>query len=468
MNKNLVLSFLIIFALTLFLFLPSLNYYFFQDDWFVLNWATTGSLSSLLGLRTDIIYYRPISMPLFFVINYKLFGLNPLPYHILVFAIFFALVVSIYLLLKALVENRRVALFIAFLYATWPIHFMGLSWLSTTSYILGPFFIVLTYFSFIKYLRHKKRFFYLISFSLFLLALGSSEFAIILPIIILIWGLFTDGKNYFKNLWPFFLICLLYLILRVFIFPAPVKDQYQIQFNSQVINNLSWYIAWFFGFPESFKDRIFPNFAAQSLRNLIQFWSISVPTILFFLICIKLIVGSFRKNFKAIVFGFLWLIIGLSPVILFTNHAYTGYLSFAGIGVLYLLAISLMNQKPIWWGIVAILWMIISINNLQFTYSTHWVKNEQAISKAYISYTKQKIKNPLDNAVFIFRPANENFARYNNFTLVENEDTTKLALSDQNAVQVIYKNATLKSLFRAYHQKVELPKDTPVFDIDPQ
>src|SRR3989344_7144783 len=77
----------LIFAFSLFLFYPSLNYYFFQDDWFVLNWVRTGNLLSFFEFRTDIIYWRPISMPIFFWIGEKIFGLNPLGFHLLSFII---------------------------------------------------------------------------------------------------------------------------------------------------------------------------------------------------------------------------------------------------------------------------------------------------------------------------------------------------------------------------------------------
>lgn len=133
-------SFLVLvsaFTISTLLFHPSLDYYFFQDDWFVLNWVKHESIWSFFKFRDDIIYWRPLSMPTFFFIGHKIFGLNPIPFHVFSFTCLFLLVFTVYLLFKKLFNNKRSGLMAAFLYAVWPIHFMSLSWLSTTSYIFA-------------------------------------------------------------------------------------------------------------------------------------------------------------------------------------------------------------------------------------------------------------------------------------------------------------------------------------------
>src|SRR3989338_7267540 len=156
----------LIFAFSLFLFYPSLNYYFFQDDWFVLNWVRTDEFLSFFTFRTDIIYWRPLSMPIFFWINYKIFGLNPLGFHLVSFSIFLLLLVSIYKLFLILLEKRSISLLGTFLYSIWPVHFMSLSWLSTTSYILMSLFQILSIFFFINFIEKKKINYWVISFVL--------------------------------------------------------------------------------------------------------------------------------------------------------------------------------------------------------------------------------------------------------------------------------------------------------------
>ena len=179
-----IISFLIIFTASLFLYYPSLNYYFFQDDWSVLNWVRTGDLKSFFSFHTDVIYWRPLSVPIFFAFNKIFFGLNPFGYHLIVFGIFFLLILCVYQLFVLLVGDRKIALIAPSLYAVWPIHFMSLSWLSTSSYIISPFFQVISFIYFIKYTQNTKKHLLSISFAAFFLALASSELALVLPLII--------------------------------------------------------------------------------------------------------------------------------------------------------------------------------------------------------------------------------------------------------------------------------------------
>ena len=83
---------------------------------------------------------------------------------------------------------------------------------------------------------------------------------------------------------------------------------------------------------------------------------------------------------------------------------------------------------------------------------SHWLVNEQAISKAYVSYLKEMVSNPPLGSVFVFKDANIDFARRYNFVLVETENTLRLALNDQDAPQVVYNDSTLKSIHKTFPQ----------------
>jgi len=467
-KNQIFIGFLVITAASLFLFYPSLNYYFFQDDWFVLNWVRTADWPSFFKFRTDIIYWRPLSMPLFFALNKLFFGLNPFGYHLVSFGIFFILVFCIYQLFTLLIGDRKIAIIAPLLYAVWPIHFMSLSWLCTTSYIIGPLLQVMSFIFFIKYAQRKKNIFLIISFVIFILALASSEFSLVLPLIMFGWGFLIQNKKYFKEIWPYFIIVVVYLIARWFVFPIPAKNQYQITINHLIIDNLIWYFGWALNFPESFKDLIDQRFPVQSVKILIQFWRISLPTIILIALFIKLTISLLKKNLRLLLMGLLWTIIGLLPVIALIGHSYSMYLSFAGLGVLYLISVAIKSANKIWMILFIILWFLSSWANLQFTRNTHWLVNEQAISRSYMGYVKKHIQNPSSESIFLFRPADLNFSRENNFILVETEDTLRQSLSDQEAIKVIYNEPTLKSIFATFKDNPKLPEGVPVIEIRPR
>jgi len=462
------LAFLLIFAASLFLFYPSLNYYFFQDDWFVLNWVRTGDIASFLKFRTDIIYWRPLSMPIFFALNKLFFELNPFGYHLVSFGIFFILVFCIYQLFTLLIGDRKIAIIAPLLYAVWPIHFMSLSWFCTTSYIIGPLLQVMSFIFFIKYAQKKEKTFLIISFVIFILALASSEFSLVLPLIMFGWGFLIQNKKYFKEIWPYFIIVAVYLIVRWFVFPIPAKNQYQITINHLMIDNLIWYFGWALNFPESFKDLIDQRFPVQSVKILIQFWRISLPTIILIVLFIRLTISLLKKNLRLLLMGLLWTVIGLLPVIALIGHSYSMYLSFAGLGVLYLISVAIKSANKIWMIFFIILWFLSSWANLQFTRNTHWLVNEQAISKAYTAYAKKVVPDPQLNSIFLFKEADKDFYTKNNFVLVETEENVRQSLNDQEAIKVIYNEPTLKSIFATFKDNPKLPEGVPVIEIRPR
>lgn len=466
--KNQWWGFSIIFLASLILFFPSLNYYFFQDDWFVLNWVQSRPWHSFFEFRTDIIYWRPLSMPIFFAVNRFFFGLNHQWFHIMTFIIFGSLIFCVYQLFLLLINNRRLALLTSFLYAVWPIHFISLSWFSTASYIIGPLFQCLSFIFFLKFTKNKKFLLILISFISFFLALASTEMTIVLPFIILSWGVLIKKENYLKFLLPFIIFGFVYFLLRFVVFPIPAKDQYQIHFNHQIIYNFVWYLGWAFGLPEAFKSLIFLQLPTQSIKVITQFWQITLPFTLLVILAAKIIFTGFVRNFPHLIFAISWLVIGLIPLITLIHHSYPIYLSFAGLGILYLIAISLKKQNQLYWLSFCLIWLIASFSNLQFTRATHWVRNEQAISKAYVLYTKSTVPAPQGDAIFLFRPADINFSKKHNFVLVETEDNIRQALNGDDAMKVIYKNQNLKSIFLSSQQNINFPDNYLFYEISPK
>lgn len=464
------LSFAMIFTSAAFLFFPSLNYYFFQDDWFVLNWVSQSNLLELLRFRTDIIYWRPLSMPILFAAAKTLFGLDALKFHLLSFVIFVALVFSVYKLFLTLTKDRGLSSVVTFLYAVWPIHYAALSWFSTTSYIIAPLLMTLSFAMFVKFQDAQEKKFYGLSFVLFLLALASSEFGLVLAPLFLLYQLIFKKKVFLVSLAPFILISLAYLTLRFIIYPVPAKGEYEFFFNHQLLINFIWYFFWAVGLPESFKSLIFPSLPQQSVKIITQFWQITLPVLLFTLLCLWLLIKNLRIKIvlNNYLFGICWFIIGLTPVIFVAKHSSPGYLAFAGLGFLYLVAYLLKGSKAIVLAVLLILWFIISLYSLQFTRNTHWIRNEQAISRTYVEYTKDHVKNPPANSIFLLYRADLAFSQKHNFLLLDSEDTLRQSLNDQDAIQVIYQDTSLKSIFIDHGEEQIIPEETAVFEIYPR
>ena len=92
-SKTFAILILIIFFISFALYHSSLNYYFFQDDFFEINISKAQNLGQYLEFfkfRDDIIAYRPISLQNYFFLSLKIFGFDPSGFRVLTFALLFS------------------------------------------------------------------------------------------------------------------------------------------------------------------------------------------------------------------------------------------------------------------------------------------------------------------------------------------------------------------------------------------
>lgn len=449
-----------IFALALIIFHQSLSYYFFQDDWFVLNWIRTGNLLSFFSFRTDIIYWRPLSMPIFFALAKSLFGLSPFGYHLIAFIFHLVNITLVYFLMIELKFKKALAYFAALLWGTAAFHFVPLSWLSTTSYILGPTFI---FSSIIFFLKSRFKF----SFLFFILGLLTSELSLTTIPLILVSDDKIRGK--IKNLVPFLIAITPYLIARFIIFPLPANKDYAPLINSKVLVSLFWYFAWTFNVAERFSTIFYLSTIKTAAGPFVDFFKLLIGPIFLMITFIVLIIAS-KIKMKIIIRSAIWFLVGLSPVILLPKHTYAMYLTIASIGIIYALTAALGKIKKFQLGVVviiAIVWFVSSLSTVNLLRTNHWVANEQATSKAYSAAIMGTVKNPPQGSIFVIRNPVGNFASKNGLTLSGSENTLYQSLNDGTAVQVLYNDSTLKSIFPTSQQRVETNTNQQVFEIEP-
>ncbi|MCG2692237.1 hypothetical protein L6272_05425, partial [Microgenomates group bacterium] len=64
MKKRMLFYWLVILGLSIFLFYPTLKYYFFQDDFYILRITHANNFSQILKLfipPKNVTFYRPVS-----------------------------------------------------------------------------------------------------------------------------------------------------------------------------------------------------------------------------------------------------------------------------------------------------------------------------------------------------------------------------------------------------------------------
>ncbi|MBI3342463.1 hypothetical protein HY024_05055 [Candidatus Curtissbacteria bacterium] len=426
-----------LFILSFFLNFKSLNYYFFQDDWFVLNTIKhidIKNFPTIFQFRNDIIYYRPVGMQSFFLINYVLFGTNYTFFHLTSYLIFCADIFLFYLISKRLSSSKRIGLLAAFLFSSASFHFMTFSWLSLTWNFIGLAFFLLSLLSYLKIKNPPKIKDSLVPYIFFLLAILSTEFALTLPIFLIVLSLSKRQK--FKSILllqiPYALTILLYLAIRLILIPIPANDTYSPVISFNIARDYLWYILWLLNLPENIKYHL--NFTSFTLTK--DFTSAAgslVPFIIltflgeFVLLTLAIFRFAKKAGCKYLIASLVLFLAALAPVVTLPNHSYPYYLTIAAMPILFLLANAIGSFKSkAMIAVIAFAWLSASFVSSQVSYKTHWVVGEQSISK--------KISQIAIGA----KPENTSVK---NIGIFPGSPTVALSLMNQEAMKFIYNDS---------------------------
>ena len=430
-----------------------LNYFFFQDDFFHLNISKAHTLKEFLSFfefRRDIIQYRPITMQLYFYINFLLFGFNTLGFRIENLAFLFG---SYFLILKV-IERILQDKFVAFLTATFwvlsSVYFMSIVWIGAAWLFVGTFFWLLTSLFFLNFQKKKKNIFYIFSIISFLLTIGSFEFSVTWPFIFAFYYFYVLRNTFFKTIRifaPFFLLVSIYLILRMFFIKAPEILEYKMSFDFVSIKTLFWYLLGSFNIPEEFKKQIVNHLLLFNPKFFSEYWASVFKTFisgfLVFLLAILIpIIQIFRKhlkaNFRIIAFSIFWFLTGISPVLFLPNHYFVMYLILPSVGIYFLMAYLLSSfGKKIFIIPTLIIWFFSSYNTISFYKINSYQIEAQKFARTFYTEIKNEFPNLPKNSI-VYYPLESS--------------QKQLALENQEAIKAIYNDSSLS----IYYNKEDL------------
>ncbi|MEK7583664.1 MAG: hypothetical protein AAB490_00330 [Patescibacteria group bacterium] len=214
------------------LFQSSLSSGFVSDDWHWL-WVAHERRSALPDLSANIIgertggSYNPVSS---LMVNslFQAFGLRPRPFHAASIVLHGVNAFLVYLLavrwrkLFPGAAYGRAAPFVAgVLFLIWPTHVEAVAWMASVPHVLATFFFLFSVIFYLQWRGEGRWSYFVISLISALLAFGSKEIALSLPIVILILEALyqlTSRKRLaarpFVPAFCFFAIALIFVIMR--------------------------------------------------------------------------------------------------------------------------------------------------------------------------------------------------------------------------------------------------------------
>ena len=485
-GKYCILFFLVLLT-SLFLYHSSLNFYFFQDDFFEISLSKIdnfGDLFNLFEFRSGIIDYRPISQRIYFLIFTNIFGLDPVPLRTFNYAIFLGCFLLIYKVITKISTNPKIGLLASSLWVLSSIHFMSLTWISAGYNVIGTFFWLLTSAFFLSYVKNHRLtyserknsgihgpdeanlergrensglqargIYYILSIGFFLLTIGSFEFSVTWPAIFGFYYLFVLKNSLTRTLkafFPFIAITVIYLVLRLLFIKIPSQVEYQTTFNIESVKALFWYFLWSLNIPEEFKKQIIGNILVFNPKFFFEFWPLIIKTFLGLLLTLLItvavpVIRSFRKQItvkpQMIVFGIFWFIAAISPVLVLPNHTFSMYLTLSSIGLYFVLSHLLVN-----YGLtrlvfpLILIWIATSLTTLSFYKVNSWMIEAQRTARQANHNLKTVFPNLPHYAVVLY-PLNSQWEQQ--------------ALAQNNSIQIFYDDPTLS----IYYNKEVLKDD---------
>lgn len=437
---------------SLFLYQKSLGFYFFQDDFFLINMVSDEKfidISETFKFRNDIIGYRPVTINLYFTLARSIFGLNPLGFHLISFTAFFLCFLMIFKLISKITKNLKIGFLTATFWILSSIHFMSLTWISASYPIFGTLFWVISAILFLKYLETRKIIYYMITITSFLVTVGSFEFAITWPPIMFCYYLLTykSLKKGVLLLAPFGLISFIYLLLRSIYIKIPDIPEYLFIVNFEAFRTFFWYILWSLNIPEEFKKQAVKNLIYLNKTFQLDYWpliaqtflgGLSILTLTFAMPLYKALRGKLKLNFNIIFLSVAWFSLGILPVIFLPNHNFLYYLTLPSIGIYLLLSYFLVKQgKNIFIAIVIIIWFSTSASVVKFYYNNSWMLEAQKFAKEFIVNLNSQTANFPKNSIFLYSIADKRHLQ---------------AISPDNAFRLVYTDSS----YKIYYNKKDL------------
>jgi hypothetical protein len=228
-------------------FLPLTGYFFSQDD-YILMYKSTHETGDQLALTfgSKPHHFRPLTKIFYFLTMYRVFGLNPLPYHVVSLIVHLANSLLVFVLLRRFRLSVPAAYIAAGLFALNVAWFHAIGWISCIQQLAAVFFMLLSMWFAIVALEIGRRKHQWMSLIAYLLALMSLEQAFLLAIIILLIPILRligryKTRRVFLTLLPHLLLMLFYAEIRLWWKGVPESGTSEFLYGENILINLITY-----------------------------------------------------------------------------------------------------------------------------------------------------------------------------------------------------------------------------------
>jgi hypothetical protein len=318
-----------------------LRAWFQQDDfaWLRLDeqLRNTGNLWALLFEPRAQGTIRPLSERAFFLVFYRLFGLDALPFRIVVFLTQFANLVLLSSIAWRLTRSRAAGFLAPVLWVANSSLATVMSWTSAYNQVLCAFFLLAAFWSLLLYVETGKRRYLALQWGMFLLGFGALEINVVYPAIAAAF-VFLTARKYLRSTLFLFLPSLIYAFVHFHYAPTPVSGPYRMHWDLSMFRSLRRYWAWAMG-------PLRLDVAGINLPHEL----VALATLVLTAGILGFVLVQIRKKDRLPAFLLLWFLLLLAPVLPLREHLSDHYLTMPTIGLAVLAACGLVEAWKSRW-----------------------------------------------------------------------------------------------------------------------
>jgi len=297
-------------------------------------------------------YYRPI-VNVSFMLEYQLFELRPLFYHLTNVLLHILNAALVFLLIGLLSKDKMAAFFTSILFVIHPVHWEAVANIPGRAVLLCASFYLIAFYYYARFKeKPKKKPLLVISLVAFTLSLLSKEEAVTFPVMIALFVMLSASKNswsgkirkMFKAMLPYGIITVIYLMIRQALTITKVFT-----WNSLQEVGLG-FITFLRSFLSYLRILILPTDLHYD-RSRVYFTEFGQAELLFTLVCvlvlILIIIRYWKKVDTAMKLFIIWPVCAFIPVMQFVpirahgNFAATPdhFLYIPSVGLLFVLSV---------------------------------------------------------------------------------------------------------------------------------
>jgi hypothetical protein len=263
---------------------------------------------------------RPLSERAFFMLGFGLFGLDALPFRLVIFLTQFVNLVLVTSIGNRLTGLRAAGFWAAVLWVINGALVEPLGWACVYNQVLCGFFLLLAFRFLLRYVETGKQRYNLWQWGVFLVGFGALELNLVYPALAAGYT-FLCARKYFRRTLPLFAASIVYLFAHYAAAPVQKTSDYAMHFTGGMLRTLGTYWTWSVG----------PAF--QWTPFILPAWVLPAGIAV---VSLGLLAFLVRKRVPAALFCLLWFVVTIAPVLPLRDHVTEYYVFLPVIGLCWL------------------------------------------------------------------------------------------------------------------------------------